>query len=196
MRGGNHYRHGHTQKGHSPEYRAWCGIRNRCYRPATESYPLYGGRGIKVCDRWRGSFEAFLADVGLRPSSRHSLDRHPNTDGNYEPGNVRWATTKEQNQNRRNSVRLTFDGETRTLTEWAELYGLSYSRLQQRLFVEGCSLTDALTRPLIPRGSPLITFDSVTQSRAAWATALGIEEASLRWRLKHWPRERALTQRR
>ena len=78
-------------------------MKNRCDLPSAASFKYYGGRGIVVCDRWRDDFEAFLADVGPRPSSKHSLDRiDPN--GNYEPGNVRWATLSEQNQNQRRYV--------------------------------------------------------------------------------------------
>jgi hypothetical protein len=73
----------------------------RCYYPKASEYARYGGRGITVCDRWRESYEAFLADVGRKPSRAHSIDRFPDVDGNYEPGNVRWATAKEQADNRR-----------------------------------------------------------------------------------------------
>ncbi len=85
---------------HTREYRAWASMKQRCHNPRTPAYPNYGGRGIEVCQSWRDSFEAFLADVGLRPSPKHSLDRIDN-DGNYEPGNVRWANWDQQAANRR-----------------------------------------------------------------------------------------------
>jgi len=75
----------------------------RCYLPTHKSYSIYSALGVTVCDRWRADFTAFFADVGLRPSPRHSLDRFPNNAGNYEPGNVRWATFEEQNRNHRNT---------------------------------------------------------------------------------------------
>lgn len=75
----------------------------RCENVNESGYPDYGGRGIKVCPSWRESYEAFLEDVGLKPSRLHSIDRHPNNNGNYEPGNVRWALIDEQNQNRRST---------------------------------------------------------------------------------------------
>lgn len=92
----------HTGKRASPEYTAWKGMRDRCSRVTSSKFALYGGRGITVCDRWRDSFENFLADIGRRPSPRHSVDRI-NVDGNYEPSNCRWATQAEQCQNTRNN---------------------------------------------------------------------------------------------
>jgi hypothetical protein len=84
-----------------PSYRTWCAIKNRCYNPDATGYDNYGGRGIRMCDRWMQSFEAFASDMGVRPSIHHSIDRFPDNDGNYEPGNCRWATNEDQNRNRR-----------------------------------------------------------------------------------------------
>lgn len=91
---------GATAARYPAEYLAWSNMRRRCYSPTFTSYPWYGARGVTVCDRWRESFPAFLADVGPRPSPRHSLDRI-DTAGPYEPGNCRWATKDVQQQNRR-----------------------------------------------------------------------------------------------
>lgn len=94
--------HGEARKGkHSAEYKTWEGMIKRCTQPDTNGYERYGGRGIKVCARWLKSFEAFLADVGRKPSSRHSIDRFPDVNGNYQPGNVRWATASQQARNQR-----------------------------------------------------------------------------------------------
>ena len=97
----NSLKHGHTTwHSQSPEYRAWAKMKDRCKNPTNPEWKNYGGRGITVCERWRESFENFLADMGLRPSSELSLDRIDN-DGNYEAGNCRWATKSEQTYNRR-----------------------------------------------------------------------------------------------
>lgn len=86
------------------EYLTWRRMKRRCYNEREHNYRHYGGRGISVCDRWRNSFENFLADMGQRPSSRHSLDRI-DVDGNYEPSNCRWATHLEQARNKRKRPR-------------------------------------------------------------------------------------------
>ena len=92
-------KHGHAFAGRrSSEYRTWYAMKQRCTNPNVEHYDRYGGRGITVCERWANSFCNFLADMGLKPSRRHSIDR-VNNDGNYEPGNCRWATQKEQANN-------------------------------------------------------------------------------------------------
>lgn len=90
----------------SKEYSSWTSMKSRCNNQNNHKYPIYGGRGIKVCDRWqngdggRSGYECFLADMGRRPTATHSIDRYPDKDGNYEPGNCRWATPTEQNNNR------------------------------------------------------------------------------------------------
>ena len=139
-------KHGHAQKGNeSPEYRAWLGMIDRCERKSHCDYHNYGGRGIKVCQRWRENFAAFLTDMGPKPAWAHSIDRRENN-GDYEPGNCRWATQKEQARNTRTNRLLTFDNETKPLVEWAEVKGLPMKLLHQRLS-RGWDLRRALTTP-------------------------------------------------
>lgn len=93
-------KHGHGIGGHSRTYKSWAQMLQRCKNPNTPGWEHYGGRGIRVCDRW-SVFANFLADVGVRPDGM-TLDRFPNRDGNYEPGNVRWATRTKQARNQTN----------------------------------------------------------------------------------------------
>ena len=92
------------------EYAAWRNMLTRCFNRKATKFRYYGGRGITVCARWKDSFVAFLGDVGPSPSARHSIDRHPNNDGDYEPGNVRWATPREQQTNKRPPARRVVRG--------------------------------------------------------------------------------------
>jgi hypothetical protein len=85
----------------SDEHHCWLGMLSRCSNPNATKYSSYGGRGIKVCDRWRESYSNFLADMGRKPTPQHSIDRYPDNDGNYEPTNCRWATKLEQRLNQR-----------------------------------------------------------------------------------------------
>lgn len=85
----------------TPEYSTWCAMKARCFNPKSAHYSYYGGRGISICDEWKYSFETFFAYVGQKPTPRHSIDRFPDSNGNYEPGNVRWATVAEQSVNKR-----------------------------------------------------------------------------------------------
>jgi hypothetical protein len=116
----------------TPEYMTWCQMKRRCLEPTSKSWARYGGRGITVAPVWANSYEVFLVDVGRRPTSDHSLDRIDNN-GNYEPGNVRWATKGEQARNRRSSRLLEIDGKIKTLAEWAELSGVHQGTINGRL---------------------------------------------------------------
>lgn len=117
----------------TPEYKCWTDVKGRCLNPKHKSFPSYGGRGITVCEQWRNSFTAFLADVGPRPSKIHSIDRFPNNDGNYEPGNCKWSTPTEQANNRRCTALLNAFGETKPISQWARDLGISKSAIRGRL---------------------------------------------------------------
>lgn len=132
-----------------PENRSYWHMRYRCTSPKNRAYPEYGGRGITVCDRWLkgegglSGFRCFLADMGPKPSSRHSIDRK-NNDGNYEPENCRWATDKQQARNRRSNRYITIDGQRMSVPDACEMLGLNYGVVNNRL-KRGWSLPDALT---------------------------------------------------
>lgn len=115
---------------HTPTFRIWVDMRRRCLNPSRVAYPDYGGRGIKVCDRWL-KFENFLEDMGERPEGL-TLERKDN-DGPYSKDNCRWATPLEQCQNRRNTVLLSYEGKTQSMAAWAREVGLKRGTLFWRL---------------------------------------------------------------
>lgn len=109
----------------SPEYRCWQSIRRRCLNKNHTYYKYYGGRGIKISPKWLEDFPVFLSDIGTRPSNKHTLDRYPNNNGNYEPGNVRWATRKEQVDNRRTTRNVKIDGILRPVSDVCRELGIN-----------------------------------------------------------------------
>lgn len=128
----------------SSMYRKYCKMIDRCHNPNSPFWGRYGGRGIYVCDRWRESFDKFLEDMGI-PGNGMSLDRIDN-DGPYSPENCRWATSKEQNRNRRSNTKITYMGKTKVITEWAEELGVSVQAISYRL-KSGYSPEDAVSKP-------------------------------------------------
>lgn len=166
----------------TPEYRAWSALKRRCYDPNDAGYKNYGGRGIFVHPDWINSFDNFLKHIGPRPSSDHSIDRI-NNDGNYEPGNVRWATQKEQNNNKRSCRFVVFRGETLTLRQLSESPHcvVDYNCLMMRLRV-GWSGEKAATTPAAPRRQK-ISFDGKSMTAREWAVFLGIKPATIRMRI-------------
>lgn len=143
--------HGFTRQGRRPsEYMIWDSMRRRCADP---DKTRYGGRGISVCDRWMNgegpltAFECFLADMGPRPSKKHSVDRYPDNDGNYEPSNCRWATDEEQGRNKSNNHIVEFQGQRMPITAAAEAAGLNANTVFGRIKL-GWTKEDALSTPL------------------------------------------------
>jgi hypothetical protein len=140
-------KHGESKGGTlSPEYTAWRALRGRCECPTNKGYAYYGGRGIRVL--WP-DFAAFLADVGRRPGPGYSLDRIDN-EGHYGPGNCRWATRKEQANNKRSNRLLTVGGVTKTMAMWEEEKGIAAGLIHRRLS-QGWSVEAAVMTPLHPR---------------------------------------------
>lgn len=131
----------------SPEYAAWEDMKQRCAN--AKKFPNHAGRGIQVCDEWlgQGGFERFFGHVGPRPSENHSLDRYPNKDGNYEPENVRWATSVEQNNNTRRNRLLEYNGTTLSVAQWQARLGWPRQVILGRLN-RGWSVDEALSTPL------------------------------------------------
>lgn len=125
--------HGYSPSGkRTPEYVAWCGIKNRCLNSKYRQFKYYGGRGIKFHKRWH-YFENFIADVGDRPSPAHSIDRYPDNDGDYRPGNVRWATVEQQHLNTRKTRYVRYKGNRLPLFTVIKLLGLSEGMIRSRL---------------------------------------------------------------
>jgi len=121
--------HGRTE---THAYRTWCRIKGRCYNPLTSNYYHYGAKGVTVCDRWLNSFENFYSDMGDPPSLGHSIDRKDNSLG-YAPDNCKWSTRIEQASNKGNNVFITFNGQSKTLSEWARELGMKRGALYYRL---------------------------------------------------------------
>lgn len=140
--------HGDARRsGRTPEYKAWVDIINRCTNPSATFFEYYGGRGINICEEWRHSYPAFFAYVGRKPTPRHSIDRWPDNNGNYEPGNVRWATRTQQARNKRTTCFLTANGVTRPIAEWAELNHIDVRSIRTRIYQLGWDVGLAVTRP-------------------------------------------------
>lgn len=128
----------------SPTYKAWSGMKQRCSCKDRKDYYLYGGRGIKVCARWQ-KFDVFLLDMGIKPQG-HQLDRI-NNNGNYEPKNCRWATPKQNANNRRSNCLITYKGKTQTIQAWADELDIGRGCLRDRLNRYKWSVERALSEP-------------------------------------------------
>lgn len=158
---GTHYarwlKHGDPTKGVSKneshgltgtsEYRSWQKMKERCYNPTSNRYANYGGRGIKVCDRWRESFTAFLSDMGNKPTPGHSIDRL-DVNGHYQLNNCRWANSTEQANNTRSTKFLTYGNKTMSVSDWARKMSMKPFTLHQRIRVYRWSTERALTTPV------------------------------------------------
>jgi hypothetical protein len=138
-----HAKHGHsTRSGRTNTYQCWMDMKARTMNPKHRSFANYGGRGIKVCDRWL-EFPSFLEDMGENPGPGYSIERTSN-DGNYEPGNCRWATRREQDRNKRSTVMISFEGETMCVSDWERKLGFSEGVVGIRLR-SGWPIPKALT---------------------------------------------------
>ena len=173
----------------TPEYQAWHDMKRRCFNHNTKQYLDWGGRGITVCDRWL-DFENFLADMGSRPTSKHSLDRIDN-DGDYSAENCKWATKAEQQNNKRNNKPLIkIDDVTLTITQWAKKMGYGEMVIQGRLNL-GWSDYDAVMTPV--ETGKLITIENDTRTIVQWENKMGYGKNVIQGRLNlGWSEYRAV----
>lgn len=167
-----------------PEYKVWAGMRQRCNNPNAHGYHNYGGRGIKCCARWE-TFWNFYDDMGPRPSKHYTLDRIDN-DGDYTPENCRWATWRQQHNNRRDNVILTIDGVEKTMAQWARESGRIAEVIYQRLN-RGWSPRDAVFKEpeyTPPTDTGYYTIDGETKTLLEWSKESGIKKGTLRMRIR------------
>lgn len=136
--------HGEARK--TKEYEVWAKMKDRCRNKNSKSYPDYGGRGIKVCDRWMQSYTNFLTDMGRAPSPKHSIERN-DVNGNYEPSNCRWATKIEQQNNTRTNRLVSYKGQIKTLAEWCRELNINRGTVESRIDRQKWSVAEALETP-------------------------------------------------
>lgn len=169
---------------HSKErlYSIWKDIKSRCNNPHEKAYNNYGGRGITICDEWSDYmvFRTWALSHGYRDDL--TIDRI-DVNGNYEPSNCRWATIKEQARNKRDTIWVSYKGQTKCLTEWAEILNINQATLRHRICDYGWSVEKAFNRPIIGQ-SRMITINGKTQKLHEWAEELGITRHTMRKRLK------------
>ena len=148
--------HGGCKRGQvTAEYTAWAHIKDRCStNPKHQDYKNYGSRGIIVCERWLNSYENFLEDMGRKPTPEHTIERI-NNDKGYNPDNCKWATRIEQLNNRRNTTAITYEGQTKTITQWEKHFGVKKSLFYNRLKLYGWSPHKTFTTPAADHHNPM-----------------------------------------
>lgn len=157
---------------------------HRCVNTKNARFKDYGGRGITVCESWKGSFESFINDMGRRPSKEYSLDRIDNDKG-YSPENCRWTTRKEQQRNMRSNITIEYLGQTKCLAEWSEITGIPQCTITTRI-KRGWSEKEAITQPhdrRNNRNSRMLTYNGQTKCMKAWSESLGMPLTMLRGRI-------------
>lgn len=190
-------------------YNTWGHIKDRCNNPKDARYKWYGARGIRLCKEWSDDFAVFKLyidrELGVCPAG-YSLDRIDN-DGSYEPGNIRWASLKTQNENKRtpcSRIFLTYNNETKSLSQWAKDTGIKKSTIEARRYA-GDSITDifravgTFARHRTVRGrkhNVFLTHNGNTLTQAQWAKKLGISSSAIKYRIKkQWPIEKIFSPR-
>jgi hypothetical protein len=180
-------------KSYSSEYGTWNSMKQRCLNVNDPAYKDYGGRGVTIYQEWIDSFKSFYAYVGNKPSQKHSIDRIDNN-GNYEPGNVRWALPIIQANNRRKNHYIEFNGQTKTISEWAKIVKLPYYVVIQRIAKYGWTINDALTTPNNDYQID-ISYNGKTMKSSEWAKEVNISSDNIVRRIidRGWSAEDALT---
>lgn len=188
--GAHRITHGNSN---TPTYMSWSHAKSRCYRRLNRNFANYGGRGITMCERWRESFAAFLADMGERPSDKHSIDRI-NNDGHYSCGkcedciarglaaNCRWATYKEQARNTRRNLIVEANGEVACVSEWSERTGLSGDMIRARVNKGGIG-ADVLDPNDRGPCRVIVGPDGTSRRLSEWATISGVSASTILWRI-------------
>lgn len=174
-------------------YRIWADMKRRCKNSDRPNYKNYGGKGIRVCQEWENSFDSFREwALNNGYSDDLSIDRIDN-DGNYEPSNCHWATAKEQANNKRNNFLISYKGETRTLAQWCEVFGLERNVVAMRIYRDNIPFEEAIKKG--NRVKRLLTYKGKTQSIAEWTKELGFKKNTLDNRLNKlgWTVEKALS---
>jgi hypothetical protein len=174
-----HTTHGQSRAGSGSAYASWESMMRRCYKQYASRYDLYGGRGIEVCERWH-KFENFLEDMGRRPVGK-TLDRYPDKNGNYEPGNCRWATQTEQMYNTRDAHEVEYCGTKTTTGDLAIASGVSIDTIRYRLN-QGLPVEQVIDPN--SRRERLISHDGRSMSMTAWEKHLGLNRGTIQTRLR------------
>lgn len=178
--------HGHCKGGASPTYRSWYAMRSRCNNKKNAKYPTYGGAGVRVCDRWN-DFRMFIEDMGTRPPGT-TIDRIDGSKG-YEPGNCRWATSKQQQRNIKTNVYIKINGVEKTAAEWAEISGLKKETVLQRYRANWPRDKILSVRPFTGnriRKAPCSTLTALGQTKTytEWGKKFGLKANTIRERIR------------
>lgn len=165
-------------------------MKSRCYSPSTSAHGKYRDRGIKVCQEWENDFNRFMADMGKKPSAKHSLDRIDNTKG-YSPNNCRWATAGDQASNRSEfNKSFEYDGKTMVLKDWARELGIKYTTLYQRIYRSGLQFNAAISSDPFDR---LVEINNETKTVTEWCMQLGRKTQTVVNRIHDgWDRKSAI----
>ena len=176
----------------TPLHKLHTGILTRCYNPNSKLYKNYGGRGIMMCDEWRYNLQAFVEWAKTSGYKKGlSIDRIDNEKG-YSPDNCRWSTVVEQNNNRRSNHFFTMNGETKTITQWARVYGINKDRVFCRIDI-GWDIEKAIITPIDPLVKYVATFDNITLTVAKWCKKLNVNYDMVKNRIKMgWSPEKAI----